>query len=388
MDLKANTTNFSIQTLVNNTSNLNGSKTGFEEGQPTAFTIAQVIFYYVMILLSLIGNTVVIKTVRRIRKKITRKVHYIFIVNLSVADLLFAVENIPLTYTYLLMNGAWKIEGFFGNILCRLDLFLSLILILTTNLTILAIAVEKFRGIFFPMRTFISRKRSYVIVVSTWVIGALYASPLLWSNFANLVLHPDGYFQCFLCIQCEKVVQWFIVQTVLLATGFITTLILYSAIGIKIWLGKTPGFRLHEVKRKGKEKKYRAIKMLAMLVVVFYISFIPFWIFQISIYFSFHERLGSNYGQISAFLMYCNGAINPLIYSLYNLDIRGQFKALLKCRRAIERPPSFTTFRTRRQTEDVQLRNLSRLQSPRKADEQLNSAYIARHFEDWPKKFS
>ena len=94
MDLKANTTNFSIQTLVNNTSNLNGSKTGFEEGQPTAFTIAQVIFYYVMILLSLIGNTVVIKTVRRIRKKITRKVHYIFIVNLSVADLLFAVENI------------------------------------------------------------------------------------------------------------------------------------------------------------------------------------------------------------------------------------------------------------------------------------------------------
>ena len=80
--------------------------------------------------------------------------------------------------------------------------------------------------------------------------------------------------------------------------------------------------------------------------------------------------------------MYCNGAINPLIYSVYNLDIRGEFKALLKCRRPIERPSSFTTFRTRRQTEEVQLRNLSRLQSPRKADEQLNSVYIARHFED------
>ena len=381
MDLKANTTNFSIQTLVNNTSHLNDSKTGFEKGQPTAFTIAQVITYYVMILLSLIGNTVVIKAVRRIRKKITRKVHYIFIVNLSVADLLFAVENIPLACTYLLLNGAWKIEGFFGNILCRLDLFLSLILILTTNLTILAMAVEKFCGIFFPMRKFISRKRSYVIVVSTWVIGALYASPLLWSSFANLVLQPGGNFQCFLCFQCEKVVQWFIVQTVLLATGFVTTLILYSAIGIKIWLGKTPGFRLHEVKRKGKEKKYRAIKMLAMLVVVFYISFIPFWIFQISIYFSFQESLGSNYGHISAFLMYFNGAINPLIYSVYNLDIRGEFKALFKCRRPIERPPNLTTFRTRRQTEDVELRNLSRLQPPRKTDEQLNSVYITRHFE-------
>ena len=337
---------------ANLSSHLDGSETHLEGGQSTtARNVTQAFAYYIMILLSLIGNTVVIKAIKRTGKTVRRQVHYIFIVNLSVADLLFALENIPMVCTHLLLNGAWKIEGNVGTFLCRFDLFLSIILILVSNLTILAIAFEKFCGIVFPMKTFVSRKRSYVIVGSTWLIGALYASPLFSSGFAKLKNYPDGNYRCDLCITCEKVVNWFILQTAVLATGFVITLILYSAIGVKIWLRKTPGFQFREFQRRAEVKKHRAIKMLAMLVVVFYISFIPFWIYQLSIYLSFHKILGPKYGQISAFLMYCNGAINPLIYSIYNLDIRGEFKALLTCKKPTERPRSFMTIQTRRQTE-------------------------------------
>ena len=378
MDLNTDATNFSAQSPEN----VNGSETHLQEGQTTAWKMTQVFAYYAMILLSLIGNTVVIKAIRRIRKTVRKQVHYTFIVNLSVADLLFALENIPITYTHLLLNGAWKIEGRFGDFLCRFDFFLSLILILTSNLTILAIAVEKFCGIFFPMRTFVSKKRAYVIIASSWLVGGLYASPLLSPSFAYLRKHPDGNFRCHLCIKCEKVVQWFIFQTVLLATGFITALILYSAIGIKIWFGKTPGVQLYECQRRSQAKKYRALKMLAMLVVVFYISFIPFWIYQLSIYFSFHKSLGSYYGQISAFLMYCNGAVNPLIYSVYNLDIRSEFKAFFTCKKHVERQRSFVTFKTRRQTrslsseQTVTSNSRSCHSSPREVNGETNVAFI------------
>ena len=180
MNLNTNATNLSAQSPVNS----NGSETQLQEGN--AWKMIQVIAYYAMILLSLIGNTVVIKAVRRIGKTLRRQVHYIFIVNLSVADLLFALENIPMTYTHLLLNGAWKVEGPLGDFLCRFDIFLSLILILTSNLTVLAIAVEKFCGIFFPLRTFVSKKRAFVIIASSWLVGGLYASPLLSPSYQAL----------------------------------------------------------------------------------------------------------------------------------------------------------------------------------------------------------
>ena len=319
-----NATNFSV-----NSPGILGSETQLEEGQITAWTILQVFAYYVMILLSLIGNTVVIKAIKKIGRKLRRQVHYLFIVNLSAADLLFALENIPITCTHLLLNGAWKVEGRFGNFLCQLDMFLSAVFILTSNLTILAISVEKFCGIYFPLRNFVSTKRAFFILASTWLIGGLYSIPLF--SFASLRKYPDGNFRCYVCSDCEKMVQWFVFQTILLAIGFVITLALYAAIGIKIWLRKVPGVHLYEVQRRGQGRKYKALKMLTMLVVVFYISFIPFWIYQLSLHFGFLDKLGSHYGQISAFLMFCNGAINPVIYSIYNLDIRREFKCLFLC---------------------------------------------------------
>lgn len=315
---------------TNATDSLNNSH--HKEIQVTVWTIVQLVAYYVMILLSLIGNIVVIKTIKRMGRPLRRQVYYFFIVNLSVADLLFAVENVPMACTHLLLNGVWKVQGRFGNFLCKFDMFLSAIFILTSNLTILAIAVEKFCGIFFPLRNFVSTKRAFFILMCTWLIGCFYSIPLFF--FASLGRSPDGNFRCSVCTSnCKQVAQWFAFQTLLLAIGFGITLTLYVAIGMKIWMRKMPGVYLHEAQRRGQAKKYKAIKMLALLVVVFYISFIPFWVYQLSFHFSFHEKLGSHYGKMSAFLMFCNGAINPVIYSIYNLDIRREFESLFCCLR-------------------------------------------------------
>ncbi|XP_074607401.1 neuropeptide FF receptor 2-like [Acropora palmata] len=329
------TTNFSVNQTLNSTLYPTRSQEQLGNGktQLNAWTIVQLLAFYAMLLLSLIGNTLVIKAVTGNRKTTTRQLHYLFIVNLSVADLLFAVENIPIAFAQLILNGAWKIEGNFGSFLCKFDFFLSLVVILTSNLTILATGVERFHGIFYPLKTFSSKKCAYVIIASTWLVSGIYALPLFSSAFAYLQRSPDGNMRCNLCIECDKVIQWFIFQTVLVATAFAATLILYSAIGVKIWRRKTPGFQLERFQIQAQTKKIRALKMLAMLVTVFYISFIPFFVLQLSIFFGFLSKLGAHYGKIAAFLMYCNGAINPLIYGIYNERIREEFKALFKSKK-------------------------------------------------------
>ena len=367
----ANATNFS--------SSSNRSQTQLEEseeeGEVTSWRIVKVFAYYAVILLILIGNMVVIKAIKKTRKTMRRKVHFLFILNLSVADLLFAVENIPMVFTHLLLNGAWKVEGRFGNFLCRFDLFVSLVLILTSNLTILAIAVEKFCGVFFPLRMFVSKKGAHFITAFTWLVSGLYASPLLSSSFAYLYKSPDGSFVCNVCIECEKVIQWFTCQTVLLAIGFVLTLVLYSAIGVKIWRTKKPGVQLEESQLRDQARKIRALKMLALVVVVFYISFIPYWIGLISIFFSFDGKLGTHFLKTSAFLMYTNGAINPLIYSAYNGDIRDEFNALLTCvKSAVKRLRSSVKTSHTRRGFNLETRTLHQ-QSPEKTVKNIDRPY-------------
>lgn len=358
-----NGTNFSVSSPTNLSSDAGGLQTS--QIQQTQVILAVV--YYVMITLSLVGNAVVIKAIRRIGKTLRRQVHYLFIVNLSVADLLFAVEMIPMICVHMLMNSTWHIKGHFGRFLCQFDAFLSAVLILTSNLTILAIAVEKFLGIFFPMKTFVSKKRAYFIIVSTWLVSGLYSAPLF--VFADLKVGRSGKTKCVVCMTCKDVVRWFIFQTILLAIGFFITLTLYSAIGLRIWHHKTPGFQLQGIQRGVQAKKHKALKMLAMLVFVFYVSFIPFWISQLSVHFGFYQKLGPHYNVISAFLMLCNGTANPVIYSIYNLDIREEFKSLITCTTSVERRQSLQSISSRnrairkRKYEDLEL-NTSPLPSP------------------------
>lgn len=381
-----NGTNSSVHSPTNFSADAHGLPTQVQETQAILASA-----YYLMVVLSLVGNTVVIKAIKRIGKIVRRQVHYLFIVNLSVADLLFALEMAPMICVHMLLNGTWHIQGPFGDFICKFDVFLSAVLILTSNLTILAIAVEKFLGIFYPMKAFVSKKRAYFIIACTWLVSGIYSGPLFF--FAHLKIRLDGRVKCSVCMSCEKVVRWFIFQTILLAAGFIITLTLYSAIGVKIWLHKTPGFQLNEVQRRGQAKKYKAIKMLAMLVFVFYISFIPFWISQLSIHFSFYKKLGPYYNAISAFLMLCNGTANPVIYSIYNLDIRDEFKSLFTCKPPAERRQSLsTTFRNRAMRrpryEELELnnsaqpsplnavRNKNHFKGERPVSGQVNAAFI------------
>lgn len=82
-----------------------------------AFVIVMSILMVVFILLSIIGNVLVILTVCRNRQMRTRT--NIFLVNLAVADVMVAMFNMPVALVTLI-RGRWV----FGKALCDVNAFL------------------------------------------------------------------------------------------------------------------------------------------------------------------------------------------------------------------------------------------------------------------------
>lgn len=136
--------------------------------------------------------------------------YYFFIVNFFVVDLLFVVENIFMVFIYLIMNGVWKVEGSFGLFFCKFDLFLLLILILMLNLIIMVIGLEKFCGIFYLMRMFVLKRCVYMIIVFMWLISGIYVLLFFLLSFVYFLRFFDGNMRCNFCIECKKVIYWFI----------------------------------------------------------------------------------------------------------------------------------------------------------------------------------
>ena len=116
--LSANST---MNSTSNSTKGLHESLT--QSNNVTVWVIFLVFAYYLAILLSLVGNMVVIRAIKRIVGAFRRKVHYLFIVNLSAADLLFAAEMIPMICVHMLLSGEWLIKGRFGNFLASSTCF-------------------------------------------------------------------------------------------------------------------------------------------------------------------------------------------------------------------------------------------------------------------------
>ena len=280
--------------------------------------------------LSLIENIVVLVVLKKDFKKSLRTANSYFIANMSVADVLFALQNLPLAYNNILLHGHWVIQGIIGLTLCKIDIFFSLISMVTTNLTILAIAVNRFFAVYAPLRKIITRRVCFSLIFLTWLVSAVLASPLLY--YADFVSPAEHLTYCTLTDQ-QVVKTWYIILTGILATTLVAMLVLYTAIGLKLRRLRMPG-TVSERAFSRREKRNRDIfKMLVTLIVVFYICYLPLLVLQMSNFLGFFTSLQTRHAVFAAVVMMSmNGVINPVIYFVFNESFRDGVKmALSKC---------------------------------------------------------
>ena len=287
--------------------------------------IAKATACFTVIFISLVGNSMVIISVKKNLLGKMRTVNNYFIANMSLADLLFSIQNIFSVVTYIIFGGAWKVQGDFGQACCKLDMFSTVVLMLATVLSLLAIAMDRFFAVFYPMKKLVTARVGNIVLILTWLLSALYSAPLLY--FSELKAIGAFRFCDFKEEASERFFQWYTVQTTIFALALLIILIVYTAISIKLLKSKLPGAQSENTKRRRAKRNRDISKMLVTLVVVFYVCFLPFWVVQLSSHFGFlHLIRNTAFHFISNLLLLTSGAVNPFIYVIFNPYFRMSFR--------------------------------------------------------------
>ena len=146
---------------------------------PTADKIGQTFGYCLIMVASLVGNSIigiiVYKTLT-LRKPIN-----CFIANMAMSDLLYPIFLFPLRITELYVD-SWIISSSFGQTLCKLSKFLPDVSTLVSIQSLVIIAVDRFVGVVFPLCSqLIRRKMCYFVIFATWIVTMAVHSPYFFA---------------------------------------------------------------------------------------------------------------------------------------------------------------------------------------------------------------
>ena len=159
------------------------SLTGYNE--PEALALLRLFAYSVIFIVGVGGNLLVMLTIRRPHMK---TVTNIFITNLSVADFLVCLLNVPMVTT-LGHLGYWP----FGEYLCKFLSFLQGVSLSASIGTLIAVAADRFKMVVLYQKPNTKIHQAYTAVVVIWISSIALPFPLLLFSH---IIHGASEEQC------------------------------------------------------------------------------------------------------------------------------------------------------------------------------------------------
>lgn len=291
--------------------------------------------YGLVFILGLIGNCFVIAVVFRTPRM--RTVTNFFIANLAVADVLVIVFCLPAT---LISNiyYPWML----GWVMCKFVAYVQGVSVSASVNSLVAVSLDRFLAIWFPLRLQITTPRARAIIVLIWIMAVCSAVPYL-VYFETKVVYEDLP-ELRVCVedwpnrQAERL--YFLIAHLLFC--YLLPLSLIILFYVLIWFkvanrnipGDTRDAAIHEMQQRSKVK---VIKMLVVVVIIFSLSWLP--LYTIFARIKLGDELGEDEGAvlaiiapISQWLGSSNSCINPILYAFFNKKYRNGFLAIMKSR--------------------------------------------------------
>ena len=302
-----------------------------ETGLTKAF---KTIIYVAIILGSLLGNSLVILVVYK-RKRMRTTTNYM-IVSMAVSDLFFAIFAIPPSIRTIYAGQDLLVRGITAELICRLVTFIQQVSIDVSILSLTAIAFDRFFAIMLPFRKVITCRTTKILIVLTWLIGILFAIPILYTHRIVVSKGGDGTF-------CEEIWEplfesskarkdYTFIHFGFLYAGPLTIItVLYTAIVVELWRGNSITFRCKTNRQEVEKSNRKVLKMLVTVLVVFALFWLPVYIFQFMFYVANKTCTVSGLIQfIGYFFCQATSAINPLIYAFFSENYKSGFKDCLR----------------------------------------------------------
>ncbi|XP_067885144.1 neuropeptide FF receptor 2a [Heterodontus francisci] len=304
-----------------------------------------IISYLLIFLLCMLGNGLVCFIV--VRNRHMRTVTNLFILNLAISDLLVGIFCMPTTLVDNILTG-WP----FGSFVCKISGLVQGISVSASVFTLVAIAVDRFRCIVYPFKQKLNMTAATIIIAVIWFLAVSIMCPS--AIMLQVTKLPDNvrivqsskkmypYYQCYEAWPTPKMRK--IYTTVLFSNIYLAPLslivIMYARIGITLFKTSIPvGEVSHQENRNTvSKKKQRVIKMLAIVALLFTLSWLPLWTLMML---SDYARLSHSQLRIinlfiypfAHWLAFCNSSVNPIIYGYFNENFRRGFQAAFKFQR-------------------------------------------------------
>ncbi|KAI8521546.1 Serpentine type 7TM GPCR chemoreceptor Srsx [Branchiostoma belcheri] len=305
----------------------------------TRSQIAIVVVYSVAILLSLIGNILVVMVMAKNLSKGTKL--RTFLINLAVADLVMAVFCMPFTFTDVMLQ-----QWLFGSVMCPLVRFFQVLSVSVSIFTLVAIGVDRYQAVMYPLRMRMSKSRAKQVVAIIWIMSFALAAVQLAVCRVYQVQSGDTWYK-----RCEEIlwpgINYRIGYTIVLAcVTYVLPLsilaVTYYKIGVKLWGRHSPSsiYSLEDISERKHERCKRKVKMIIILVGLFAVCWLPIHIFSIVLDFYPDVILSSRQTVMvfffcSHWLAMSHSFVNPIIYGFLNDSFRTDLKWL--CLRHLSR---------------------------------------------------
>ena len=303
------------------------------------------IAYFIVTFMSLVGNVLVVSVVAMNRQM--RTVTNYFKVNMAVADLLLTVSMAPYMVRVIIERETTWLGGVFGEISCKLIMFVPPLCAACSILSLTAIAVDRFQAVVFPLKRYITLKGSRRIIATVWIAGIAVSSYTFHAN--RSVLGSNGKWYCIQMYTLTYVIALFVL---FFALPLVTMSTLYGFTIHRLWIRKVPGNHSAQNQLRADNAKKKALKMLLTIVCLFALCWMPVYVNLFILHLSRDTfPCGSPRFLIFLGLFLPNGssAFNPAIYAAYNEAFRRKFiEQIAICRRCKQKfPEANSKYRSR-----------------------------------------
>uniref|UniRef100_A0A914HJT5 G-protein coupled receptors family 1 profile domain-containing protein n=1 Tax=Globodera rostochiensis TaxID=31243 RepID=A0A914HJT5_GLORO len=178
-------------------------------------------FYALIFLVGLIGNGLLIRTIRR-----RMSVANVFLLNLAISDLLLCITALPITPVLAFVK-----QWIFGSVLCKLVPLCQGISVLISSYCLCFIALDRFRSIVTPLKMPWGIGYAQALMILCWVCCIAIASPLFMAQRLQLIEFnnmtfcglfcgeynwPEGHMQLKLAYGISLLVIQFLVPTAIM----------------------------------------------------------------------------------------------------------------------------------------------------------------------------
>ncbi|KAF7647864.1 hypothetical protein LDENG_00165540 [Lucifuga dentata] len=346
--------------------------------------IVRIFLYSLIFLLSVLGNSLIIAVLVRNRRM--RTVTNLFLLSLSVSDLMLSLFCIPFTLITNLMR-----DFIFGTAICKLFMYFMGVSVSVSTFNLVAISIERYSAICNPLtsRTWQTKSHAAKVITATWVVSFVLMLPYpICSTLKPFTrLNKSTGHMCRMILPYDVIQQsWYV--SLLLLLFLIPGIVMMTAYGL-ISLELYRGIRFEMSNRKSSRErnsstgsikqgdddgcylpsskissmkmntananssnnkptvdrvscsnstanlmaKKRVIRMLLVIVFLFFVCWTP--VFVVNAWQAFDQR--SAYRLTGApisfihLLSYTSACVNPIIYCFMNKRFRQGMLATFTC---------------------------------------------------------